>query len=150
MVARGRMTTRIDRPREDVFEYVSDVENNPEWRTAVIETRWLDPGPTKPGRRGEQTSRILGRRYTVTAEVVEWNPPREVSWATTAGAADVRTSCRIEADGDGCIFTLDSEGEFTGAWRLLTPLAAAVLRRQSRADVERLRHILEERRSGHS
>jgi hypothetical protein len=143
------MTTRIDRLAEDVFEYVSNVENNPAWRTAVIETRWLDPGPTKPGRRGEQTSRVLGRRYTVAAEVVDWDPPRHVSWATTAGGADVGTSCRVDADGDGCIFTLESEGEFTGVWRLLTPLAAAMLRRQSAADIERLRHILEERRSDH-
>ena len=36
-----------------------------EGSTAVIETRWLDDRPAKPGRRGEQMSRILGRRYTV-------------------------------------------------------------------------------------
>jgi len=150
LVARGRVTTRIDCPREDAFDHVSDVENNPEWRTAVIQTRWLDPGPTRPGRRGEQVSRVLGRRYTVTAEVIDWDPPRHIGWATTAGGADVRTSCQIEADGDGCILTLESEGVSTGAWRLLTPIAAAMLRRQSGADVERLRRILEERRPGHS
>lgn len=144
------MTSRIDCPAEDAFAYVSNVENNPEWRTAVIETRWLDPGPTKSGRRGQQTSRILGRRYAVIAEVVDWDPPRHVSWATTAGGADVRTHCRIEADGDGCILALESEGEFTGAWRLLTPIAATMLRRQSGADMERLRRILEERGSSRS
>ena len=150
MVARGRMTGRIDRAAEDVFAYVSNVENNPEWRTAVIETRWLDPGPIGPGRRGQQTSRILGRRYTVIAEVVDWDPPRHLSWATTAGGADVRTHCRVEVDGDGCIFTLESEGEFAGAWRSLTPIAAAMLRRQSGADIDRLRRVLEERESSRS
>lgn len=143
MVARGRMTARVDCPAAVAFDYVSDVEHNPEWRTAVIETRWLDHGPTQPGRRGQQTSRILGRRYTVIAEVIDWDPPRHVSWATTAGGADVRTHCRVEADGDGCIVTLESEGAFTGAWRLLTPLAATMLRRQSAADIQRLRRILE-------
>lgn len=147
MVARGRVIARIDCPAEAAFDYVSDVENNPAWRAAVIETRWLDPGPTKPGRRGEQTSRIVGRTYTVIAEVVDWDPPEHVSWATMAGGADVRTHCRVEADGDGCILTLESEGEFTGTWRLLTPLAAAMLRRQSAADIERLRRILEQRAS---
>ena len=144
MVARGRMSVRVDRPAEEVFAFVSDVENNPRWRTAVIETRWLDPGPTGPGRRGEQTSRILGRRYDVIAEVVDWDPPRHVSWATTAGGADVRTHCRVEADGDGCVVTLESEGSFTGAWRILTPLAAAMLRRQSASDIGRLRTLRED------
>ena len=145
MAASGRITVHLDRPAEDVFDYVSNVENNPRWRTAVIETRWLDPGPNRPGRRGDQTSRILGRRYTVTAEVVDWDPPRHVSWATTAGGADVRTHCRVDADGDRCTLTLESEGQFTGAWRLLTPVAAAMLRRQSIADIERLRAVLGDR-----
>jgi len=145
LVASGQTTVHIERQAADVFDYVSDVENNPRWRTAVIETRWLDPGPTKPGRRGEQTSKVLGRRYTVMAEVVDWDPPRHVSWATTAGGADVRTQCRVEADGDGCTLTLESEGRFTGAWRVLTPVAAVMLRRQSKADIERLRAILEHR-----
>lgn len=145
MVASGRIKVHVERPAQEVFEYVSNVENNPTWRTAVIETRWLDPGPTKPGRRGEQTSRLLGRQYTVAAEVVDWEPPRHVSWATSAGGADVRTHCRVEDDGTGCLVTLESQGEFTGVWRLLTPVAAAILRRQSRADIERLRSILEDR-----
>ena len=143
MVAKGSVTVRIERAAKDVFDYVSDVENNPNWRTAVIETRWLDPEPTQPGRRGEQTSKILGRRYSVIAEVVDWDPPRHVSWATTAGGADVRTHCRVEPDGDGCIFSLESEGAFNGVWRIMTPLAAMMLRRQSKADIERLTAILE-------
>ena len=143
MVASGRVTAHIERPPEEVFEYIGDAENNPTWRSAVVETRWLDPGPTEPGRRGEQTSRLLGRRYTVTAEVVDWEPPVHVSWATITGGADVRTHCRVERDGTGSQVVLESEGEFTGAWRLLTPVAVAMLRRQSRKDIERLRAVLE-------
>lgn len=142
-MARGSITQHIARPATEVFDYVSNVENNPDWRTAVIETRWLDPGPTKPGRRGEQTSKLLGRRYSVVAEVVDWDPPHHVSWATTAGGADVRTHCRVEPDGEGCLFTLESEGAFTGPWRILTPLAEVMLRRQSGNDIVRLRQILE-------
>ena len=121
----------------------ADVENNPKWRTAVIETRWLDPEPTRPGRRGEQTSKVMGRRYTVIAEVVDWDPPRHVSWSTTAGGADVTTHCRVEPDGDGSIVTIESGGEFTGIWRLVTPLAAAMLKRQSGTDAHKLKSLLE-------
>ena len=145
MVASGRITAHIERPPEEVFEYVSDVEHDPTWRTAVIQTRWLDPGPTEPGRRGVQTSRILGRSYSVTAEVVDWEPPVHVSRATIVGGADVRTHCRVEKEGTGSRVTLESTGEFTGAWRLLTPVAATLLRRQSKQDVERLRATLEDR-----
>ena len=144
MKASGSMAIPIRRPVEEVFAFVADVENNPRWRSAVTETKWLDPGPTKPGRRGEQTSQVLGRRYSVIAEVVDWDPPHHVSWATTAGGADVETHVRVEPDGDGSLVTLESGGSFTGPWRVLTPLAASLLRRQSRADAARLKALREE------
>ena len=146
-MASGSMSIHIDRPAEDVFDCVANVENNPSWRTAVIESEWLDDGPMRPGRVGRQVSKVMGRRYEVTAEVVDWDPPRHVSWATTTGGADVRTHCRVEPDGDGCIVTISSEGAFTGVWKLLTPVAAAMLKRQSRSDAERLRSTLEGDRS---
>ncbi len=144
MRASGSMAIRVGRPVEEVFAFVADVENNPRWRAAVVETRWLDPGPTKPGRRGEQTSRVMGRRYSVVAEVVDWDPPHHVSWATTAGGADVQTHVRVEPAGEGSLVTLEAVGAFTGMWRLLTPLAARMLRRQSRTDAERLQALLED------
>ncbi len=143
MKASGSMTTRVDRPADEVFAFIADAENDPQWRTAVIETRWLDPGPTKPGRRDERTSKVMGRRYTVIAEVVDWDPPHHVSWSTTAGAADVTTRCRVEPDGDGAIVTIESGGEFSGVWRMFTPLAAVMLRRQSNGDIERLKSNLD-------
>ena len=42
----------IQAPPEEVFEFVADAENNPSWHAHVRETRWIDDGPTRLGRRG--------------------------------------------------------------------------------------------------
>ena len=58
-------------PPDEVFAFVADRANNPKWRSYVIESGWLDDGPMRLGRRGYQTSRILGRKVTAEAVMVE-------------------------------------------------------------------------------
>jgi hypothetical protein len=145
-VATGGGSIHIERPAEDVFAFVAEAENNPRWRSYVVDTRWIDPGPMRVGRRGLQESRILGRRYAVVAEVVVWQPHHVVVWQTMAGGATVRTDCAVEPDGDGCRLTISAEGESTnGLLRLLGPLAIAVMTRQATADLRKLSAALESR-----
>ena len=51
----------LDHPPDAVFAFVADAENNPTWHEHVRETRWLDDGPTRLGRRGRQTGYLFGR-----------------------------------------------------------------------------------------
>jgi hypothetical protein len=143
-MARGSFTIHIDRPADEVFAFVGDAANNPRWHGHVIETTWLDDGPMRVGRRGRQVSRLLGVRYEVEADVVEWDPPRKAAWATVAGGAAVRTECLVEPDGDGCRLTLASEGDFTkGPLRWLSPIALRLFKRQAVSDVRKLVAALE-------
>ena len=97
-----RVTYRavVDHPPERVFAFVSDAENNPRWHEHVRETRWLDEGPTRLGRRGRQFGHLFGRDWAFVAEVVEWEPPRLVTFQVTEGYR-VRTSIRTEPAGSG-------------------------------------------------
>ena len=79
-MARGGGSIHIDRPAEEVFAFVADAENNPRWRSYVVETAWLDDGPMRVGRQGRQVSKVLGRPMPVVAEIAEWDPPRHVAW----------------------------------------------------------------------
>ena len=76
-MAKGGGSIHIDRGAEEVFAFVADAENNPRWRSYVVETIWLDDGPMRVGRRGRQVSKVLGRPMAVVAEIV----------ATAAGEA---------------------------------------------------------------
>jgi hypothetical protein len=136
---RGGSSIHIERAADEVFAFVAEVENNPRWRSYVIESAWLDPGPMRVGRRGRQVSRVVGRRYEVVAEIVDWDPPRHVAWRTLAGGAAVRTDCTVEPESVGCRLTITAEGAFTGLlWRLVTPVAVAAMTRQSRGDLAKL------------
>lgn len=143
---RAELSIYIDRSPEDVFAYVADPANNPKWRSYVESSGWLDDGPMQPGRRGYQTSRILGRRMTVEAVIVDWEPPRYVCWQAVQGGATVRSWVRVVPQGPGCVVSGGAEGELNGLLgKLLTPIAVRMMVRQARSSVVKLKTALETR-----
>jgi uncharacterized membrane protein len=143
-MARGEASIHVARPAEEVFAVVGDAANNPRWRRNVVRTEWLDDGPMRVGRRGRQTARLLGREWTVEAEVVEWDPPRAATWLTVQGPVAVRSWVRVEPDGEGSLVSGGADGGFTGPFgAILTRLAAPRMVRQANADLRALRDHLE-------
>jgi hypothetical protein len=123
--------------------------NNPSWRKNVVSAAWLDDGPMRVGRRGRQSQRVIGRVWTVEAEIVEWDPPRRVTWQAAQGPVKAKSWVRVEADLSGSLVTGGADGGFTGPiGRLLTRLAAPRMLNQARIDLETLRANLEAETSG--
>jgi hypothetical protein len=147
-MAHGEASIHIARPPDGVFAFVADAANNPKWRKNVVQTEWLDDGPMRVGRRGRQTARLLGREWTVDAEVVEWDPPRSVAWRTIQGPASVRSWVRVELDATDSLVSAGADGGFTGPLgRFLTRLAVPRMVRQAEVDLQTLRGLLESRES---
>lgn len=135
---------RISRSPDEVFAFVGDAANNPIWRKNVVRTEWLDDGPMRVGRRGRQTARLLGREWTVDAEVAEWDPPQGVAWRSIRGPISVRSWVRVEPDPIGSLVSGGADGGFTGPiGRFLTRLTVPRMVRQAEVDLEALRALLE-------
>jgi len=130
---------------ETVFAFVSDAQNNPNWHARVRETHWIDPPPSGLGRRGRQHGHLFYRDWTFVAEVVEWDPPRAVTFQVIEGYR-VRTAIRIEPHGDGSQIELTvTTPRILG--RRVDALASRILLRATRGsesgDFRRLRAALE-------
>jgi uncharacterized membrane protein len=143
----GRGT--INRPPEEVFAFVANAENNPRWHAHVHETHWLDDRETGLGRRGRQVGRLFGRKWEFVAEIVEWDPPRLVTFQVIEGYP-VRTTLRVEPAPSGSILTLSVETPPLLGKRL-EPLLSRILDRMTaargRSDIVRLKALLEGRPS---
>jgi hypothetical protein len=143
-MARAEASIHVARPPDEVFALVGDAANNPRWRKNVLGTTWLDDGPMRVGRRGRQTSRLLGRKWTVEAVVAEWDPPHHAAWQTVAGPLTVRSWYTVEPDGNGALLSGGAEGGFRGPiGRLLTRLAVPGMVRQANADLRALCEYLQ-------
>ena len=137
----------IDAKPDVVFAFVADAENNPRWHEHVRETRWIDDGPTRLGRRGRQTGHLFFRDWAFVAEVAEWDPPRAVAFQVIEGYR-IRTTIRVEPSGDGSLMTLIVKTP-TILGRRVDGLISGVMQRttarRERGDIRRLRAALEAR-----
>lgn len=131
----------IDRSPEMVYGFVSNPENDVQWRTGVTESGLTSAPPLALGSEGFAGAGKQVSRWRVTAI----SPGSSVDWDLIDGPFTGTGGYRLEAAGDGTRFTLLADVEPKGAMRLLGPLFGRMGRKQNQADVAKLKGILESR-----
>jgi hypothetical protein len=91
------VTTRIDRPVPEVFDFLSDIRNELAWNPDAKSVEKLTDGPIGVGTRFRA---LWARTGSVEVEMVGFDPPR--AWATRSAAMgmDVTATGRLEEVGD--------------------------------------------------
>jgi hypothetical protein len=143
----------ISRSPADVFAFLAARKNDPVWMAAVVESEWLEPpaGDTDTqisiGRRGRMVMKNMGRRLEFVDEVTDYERGRRIAHRTVEGPIQLNTACLTEPVGGECRATVVGEtadnlvgGPFG---KLATPIAARLVRRGFRADLAKLKKLLE-------
>jgi uncharacterized membrane protein len=142
----------INRSPEDVFAFLAARNNDPVWMAAVIESEWLDlaardtEAPMRVGRRGRMVIKNMGRRQEYVDEVTDYQPGRRIAHRTVEGPIQLNTACLTEPAGDGCRATVVGETDnFIGGpfGKLANPIVARLVSRGFRADLAKLKDLLE-------
>ena len=137
----------IDRPPQEVFDYVSEPVNLPVWDSSIVHAERLDSGPVGVGSRLKGTSKILGRRFDWTAEVIDFEPPRRYSSRSVEGDLQFTVTLSAESEGNGTRFVqrIDAESGLGGVFgKIADPLVEKAQARTTRANLETLSEILTE------
>ena len=137
-----RHSVLIERPIEVVWDYVNDATNNPVWQQPVIEVRRTG-SPVGVGSQIEEVMQFLGRRVEVTWQITEYEPMRRSSVRVAKGPVPMLGSYTFEAVGGGTRFTIDSELEAHGFFKLAEPVFAKLARREGVSSCETLKDVLE-------
>src|SRR5919198_4716178 len=123
-MAQFRQSVVINRPVEQVFAFVSDLENDPPWSGAA-EMRRTASGPVGVGTTFQQRDRLLGRRLELTLQVVGYEPNRKVMLKTTSRGLSFAGTRMVEpVDQDTTRVTFVGGGRAGGVWRPAEPLLA--------------------------
>ena len=136
----------VDRPPDDVFAYVSEPENVPEWQSGVLESRRETKGPLEPGARWTEVRTFLGRRFESTLEATALEPRREFSLRVVSGPFPFEVRHLFEAEGGGTRIRVVAEGDPGRAFKLGAPVAVRAAEKLFANDFARLKQILETRR----
>ena len=134
----------IDRPAGEVFAYVADMANNPEWQRGQRRCTWTSEPPLRIGSTYDQEASFLGRSIVSSFEVVELEPGRRIRIVSTAGTMPIDVTRIVEPTGDDrCRVSAEVRGDPPGAMRLLGPLLPRLVERSVRGDYRRLKEQLE-------
>lgn len=137
------MTVEIEQPPEDVFAFLSDLQNDPRWRREWVDAQRTSDGPIGVGTTTSLFAKVLGRRAEAVYAVTEYDPGRAVTWKTVRGPLPLTFRRSVEAEGDGTRATMGYSGDFHGLLGLLRPLIVPMGKRARRGDLPTLKRLLE-------
>jgi uncharacterized protein YndB with AHSA1/START domain len=134
----------IDRPLEEVWEYVVDPANDPVWQGPVVEVLSGTEGPIEVGSEIQEVTQFLGRRFDITFEVTEHEPMTRSAVRSKAGPVAMQGTYRFEPVDGGTRFSMEGETNAHGLFKLAEPVFARMARREWATCCEQLKDILEE------
>ena len=143
-MAQMRESTVVDRSLEEVFDYLSNPQNDPEWSSASNEVIQIEPGePVRRGTRFRQLGSFLGRRLEFVLEVTVYEDNHRFGMKVVSGPlrfAGVRT---VERKDDRTLVTFTGGGNSHGLFKVADGPLAWMGARQLRRDLETLKQVLE-------
>ncbi|MDQ3863365.1 MAG: SRPBCC family protein [Actinomycetota bacterium] len=139
-------SVEINRPSNEVFDYVANPGNLPEWSGLAIEVKDV-PEPLREGDTFAAMGKFLGRRFEAPYERVSVEASRRYTDRATGGPVPNQDWIYTfeEMPTGTTRFTRAVEGEPGGFFKLAEPLIERALKRQVRADLETLKGLLEAR-----
>ncbi len=133
----------IKRPIEEVFEYLTDARNNPQWDYGVLEVRQTPESPVGIGTRITEVRKFLGgRKFESESEVVQYEPHTKFTVKNTK-PFPVKMSLIFESTAEGTKVSLKLEAQPGGFMGMAESLIAPYLRRSGESKLGNLKDLLE-------
>lgn len=134
-------STTIHRPIADVYAYVADQTNKPQWHTGIREIRPTEDAQGAVGSMWIVTVKVLGREYTEQITALE--PNRRIQLATVEGPIRPTTTYRFESADDRTRISRHVDIPVGRCTRFFRPLLRRVADRRNASFVENIKAILE-------
>jgi uncharacterized protein YndB with AHSA1/START domain len=131
-VAQAEHTVTIDRSADDVFDYLADGHNNPQWRQGVLE---IERTSTEVGV-GATYRQVMrgpgGRKIAGDYRVTRHDRPQTLAFEVIAGPARPVGSFELTPiDRDSTRVTFRLSADPTGLMRLMSPMIAKQMRAET-------------------
>ncbi len=134
----------INRPPQEVFDFLTDPGNDPQWRSSAVSGEWTSEDPIGVGSTFSSVDKLLGRKMKSTSEVTIWDPPNQFAFKTIGGPMPFESTVAFESKENGTQLTLSGQAELGGVFKIAEGLAGKQIEKQSVADFDALKLLLEE------
>jgi carbon monoxide dehydrogenase subunit G len=146
-MARYRATVDTPRELEDVFAYLIDFSTTREWDPGVLDAERLNDAAVGEGTEFRLVTEFLGRKTSLIYRIVEYDPPRAVTFRGENATVISNDRIIFEAVGHGTRIAYDADLALKGPLRIADPLLGLAFNRVGDRALAGLRHKLSAMRS---
>jgi len=144
-VVRAEESIFVERPIEEVFAYLTDLDRVPEWQTNVLFLQLQSPGGLRTGARLVELRKFLGRKVESVVEVSEYQPPHRYTIRVQSGPIPFEISNVLSESGGGTRIDAAVEGEPGRFFGLVEWRVVKAVERELWNSLATLKDILESR-----
>jgi uncharacterized membrane protein len=138
-----RASIRINRPVDQVFEYISDPTNDPAWISGIVSAQVTTGLPVGRGTQVKRVAKFLGKKIEYVLEITDFQPNKLIAMKSVQGPFPMEVEYAFQQAGNETEFHLRTGGEATGFYRLAAPLLEVQVKRSLNKDVAAVKRILE-------
>ena len=95
----------INQPVKKVFDFVTDLNNNPQWQTDILELEITSEGRLKRGSTYRCVNRFMGQRIETEGVISRYVPDRACSFRIVSGSVIGESNFFFEANNGATKFT---------------------------------------------
>lgn len=132
----------IHRPIEDVFAFISNMENSPLYGRTETTTKLTD-GPISVGTKYQEEGKVMGRKTNGRLEITKYEPTSKFSYTNKFGNIREQANFTFEAVGESTRTSFDGEADMGRIGDLLAPLFSRMINRQMQSLFESIKVVLE-------
>jgi carbon monoxide dehydrogenase subunit G len=145
MAGRFEGTAVIERPIEEVFAFLADGENDPEFSPRVLEITKTTDGPPGVGTVYASTVKDAGMKTQREFKLTAFDPPTRIRWAEVSKNLITATEggYDLAPEGNGTRVTIHNVLEGHGPGKLIAPLALRSARKGADDFAQAIRRAVE-------
>jgi len=132
----------IDRARDDVFAFLADPENDPQWRSGVLDLTHVS-GRGLGARYAQGVKGPGGRRIPADIEITEFDPGQSIAFQTLTGPVRPRGRYLLSAAEGGTLVRFHLDADVRGFKRLMSSMVQRTMDNEV-GQLDRLKRVLEQ------
>ncbi len=133
----------IERPVEDVFDFVADERNEPRYNPRMRSAEQSSEGPIGSGTRFRTELETIGRTVPMIVEFTGYERPSRLASVTRSSMMETEGALTFESVPGGTRMCWSWEVRPRGALRLMAPLVGVIGRRQEQRIWGNLNRLVE-------
>lgn len=138
------LSTMIYRPIKQVFEYVTNPENDFQWQYGTLATNRLSEGVGAIGTLFRSIGHLMGRRVLNTYEVTEYEPNSRYGFKSLSGPFHTRTSYTFEIANGSTRVNISTQANVANFFQMDDGALEKRMKKQVKENLVMLKECLEE------